>query len=138
MRIQSLALSALLLSVAFALPALASGPEIPWKVALGEEKLIWIAEPMDESVYRYDLDAGMKSVALSVEVAFAGESHDNLLGLAFPPEFGMGRTHDFVYLVFAYDRGQSAAAQSGRHRIVQYQWDAESGRLSDPVELQVR
>ncbi len=129
MRIHSLALSALLFSM-LALPALATGPERPWEIALAPEKLNWVPEPMDRSLNRFDLDADMKSVALAVDEAFVGESHDNLLGLAFHPEFGLGTDHDFVYVAFA--------RESKRARIVQYQWDAEAGTLTDPVELLAR
>ena len=142
MRILSLALSALLLSALPALaaktqvsPAAPAAVEMPWEIALGPEKLVWVPEPMDSSVGRMDLDAGMKSVALAIDEAFAGEEHDDLLGLAFPPEFGMGADHDFVYVAFAYDSGTSGAVEDRRSRIVQYQWDAEAGTLSDPVEL---
>ena len=135
MRIQSLALSALLLSATLALPALATGLETPWEIALGPEKLLWVPEPMDSSVSQIDLDAGMKSVALAVNEAFAGEEHDDLLGLAFPPEFGMGADNDIVYVAYAYDSGKSGAVEDRRSKIVQYQWDAEAGTLSDPVEL---
>jgi hypothetical protein len=38
-------------------------------------------------------------------------------------------------VAFAYDSGQSGALEDRRSRIVQYQWDAEAGTLSDPVEL---
>ena len=82
-----------------------------------------------------DLDADMKSVALAVDEAFVGEEHDDLLGLAFPPEFGMGTDQDFIYVAFAYDSGTSGAVKDRRSRIVQYQWDAEASTLSDPVEL---
>ena len=134
MRIRSLALAALLLSATFALPALATGRETPWEIALGPEKVLWVPEPVDSSASQIDLDAGIKSVALAIDEAFAGEDED-LLGLAFPPEFGMGTDHDFVYVAFAYDSGQSGALKDRRSRIVQYQWDAEAGTLSDPIEL---
>ena len=145
MHIQSLALSALLLSAALALPVSAAkisvspaapaALEMPWEIALGPEKLLWIPEPMGSSMSRFDLDAGMKSVALAIDEAFAGESHEGLLGLAFHPEFGMGKDHDFVYVVYAYDSGTSGAVENRRSRIVQYQWDAESAKLADPVEF---
>ncbi len=76
----------------------------------------------------------MKSAALAVDETFAGEP-DALLGLAFPPAFGTGPEHDFVYVAFAYDSGTSGAEGDRRTRIVQYQWDAEAGTLSDPLEL---
>ena len=158
MRIQSLAFAALLLSAELALPALAAktpaspaapaalgtgfsksapatGPELPWEIALGPEKLLWVSEPMGSSVSRIDLDAGMKSVALAIDEVFVGERQESLLGLGFHPEFGMGTDHDFVYVAFAYDSGQSGAVEDRRSRIVKYQWDAEAGTLVDPVEL---
>ena len=139
MRIQSIAFAALLLSAALALPALAAKtsvlPAVPWEIALGPEKLLWIPEPMGSSVSRIDLDAGMKSVAVAIDETFAGESHDDLLGLAFHPEFGMGTDHDFVYVAFAYDSGKPGALADRRSRIVQYQWDAQASTLTDPVEL---
>ena len=145
MRIQSLAFPALLLSAALALPVSAAKTsvspaapaalEMPWEIALGPEKLRWIAGPMDSSVSRIDLDAGMKSVALAIDEVFVGGNHDNLLGLAFDPEFGTGTDHDFVYVAFAFDSGKSGALEDRRSRIVQYQWDAEAGTLTDPIEL---
>jgi glucose/arabinose dehydrogenase len=135
MRIQSLTISALLLAATLALPALATGLETPWEIALAPEKVLWVPEPMGDSARQIDLDAGMKSAALAVDETFVGEEHADLLGLAFPPEFGMGEDHDFVYVAFAYDSGKSGAVEDRRSRIVQYQWDAEAGTLSDPVEL---
>lgn len=133
MRIQSFAFCLLVLSAALA--PVSAAVERPWEISLGPEKVLWIPEPMDRSVSRLDLDAGMKSVALAVDETFAGEQRDDLLGLAFPPDFGTGMGHDFVYVAFAYDSGTSGAVEDRRSRIVQYQWDAEAGTLSDPVEL---
>ena len=130
MRIQSLAFCLLVLSA-----PVSAAVERPWEISLGPEKVLWIPEPMDSSVNRLDLDAEMKSAAHAVDETFAGEPHDDLLGLAFPTEFGTGADHDFVYVAFAYDSGTSGAVEDRRSRIVQYQWDAEAGTLSDPVEL---
>jgi glucose/arabinose dehydrogenase len=158
MRIQSIAFAAILLSTTLALPAfaaktsvslaapaaletgfsesdLASGLEMPWEIALGPDRVLWVLEPMDKGVSQMDLDTGMKSVALAIDEVFVGESHEDLLGLGFHPEFGMGTDHDFVYVAFAYDSGKSGAVEDRRSRIVQYQWDAEAGTLVDPVEL---
>lgn len=133
MRIQSLAFCLLVFSVALA--PVSAAVERPWEISLGPEKVLWIPEPMGSSVSRLDLDAEMKSVALAVEETFAGDERDDLLGLAFPPEFGTDADHDFVYVAFAYDSGTSGAVEDRRSRIVRYQWDAEAGTLSDPVEL---
>jgi hypothetical protein len=133
MRIQSLSLCLLVLSASLA-PASAA-VERPWEISLGPEKVIWIPKPMQSSASRLDLDTEMKSVALAVDETFAGDERDDLLGLAFPPAFGSDADHDFVYVVFANDSGTSGAAKDRRSKIVQYQWDAEAGTLSDPVEL---
>ena len=132
MRIQSLAFFFILISAALA--PVSAAIERPWEISLGPEKVLWIPEPTESNVSRLDLDANMKSVALAVDEAFAGE-RDDLLGLAFPPEFGTDADHDFVYVAFAYDSGTSGAVEDRRSKIVQYQWDAEAGTLSDPVEL---
>ena len=132
MRIQSLAFFFILISAALA--PVSAAIERPWEISLGPEKVLWIPEPTESNVSRLDLDANMKSVALAVDEAFAGEP-DDLLGLAFPPEFGTDADHDFVYVAFAYDSGTSRAVEDRRSKIVQYQWDAEAGTLSDPVEL---
>jgi hypothetical protein len=133
MRIQSLGFCLLLFSAALA--PVSAAVERPWEISLEAEKVLWIPEPMESSVSRLDLDAEMKSVALAVDETFAGDERDDLLGLAFPPKFGTGMGKDFVYVAFAYDSGTSGAAEDRRSRIVQYQWDAEAGTLSDPVEL---
>ena len=133
MRIQLLTFCFLLLSAAFA--PISAAVERPWEISLGAEKILWIPEPMESSASRLDLDAEMKSVALAVDETFAGEQRDDVLGLAFPPEFGTDTDHDFVYVAFAYDSGASGAVEDRRSRIVQYQWVAEAGTLSDPVEL---
>ena len=133
MRIQSLAFCLLVLSTVLA--PISAAVERPWEISMGPEKILWIPEPMDRSVSRLDLDADMKTVALVVDETFSGEQRDALLGLAFPPAFGTGTDHDFVYVAFAYDSGTSGAVEDRRSRIVQYQWDAEAGTLSDPVEL---
>ena len=131
MRIPSLALSVLLLSAACALPAFAANapalPAIPAALGPGFPEIITLGPD--------DLDAGKKSVALAIDEVFAGESHEDLLGLAFHPEFGMGTDHDVVFVALAYDGGTSGAVKGRRSRIVQYQWDAEAATLTDPVEL---
>lgn len=130
MRIQLLTFGFLLLSATLA--PVSADVERPWEISLEPEKVLWIPEPMASSVSRVDLDAAMKSVALAVDETFAG---DEMLGLAFPPAFGTDADHDFVYVAFAYDSGTSEAVEGRRSRIVEYQWDAEAGTLSDPVEL---
>ena len=80
MRIQSLAFCLLVLSA-----PVSAAVERPWEISLGSEKILWIAEPMNSSASRPDLDAEMKSAAHAVDETFAGEPHDDLLGLAFPP-----------------------------------------------------
>lgn len=132
MRIQSLAFFFILISAALA--PVSAAIERPWEISLGPEMVLWIPEPTESNVSRLDLDANMKSVALAVDETFAGE-RDDLLGLAFPPEFGTDADHDFVYVAFAYDSGTSGAVEDRRSRIVQYQWDADAGTLGDPVEL---
>ena len=133
MRIQSLGLCLLVLSATLA--PVSATVERPWEISLGAEKVLWIPGPMESSASRLDLDAERKSVALAVDETVAGEQRDDLLGLAFPPEFGTYADHDFVYIALAYDSGTSGAVADRRSRIVQYQWDVEAGTLSDPVEL---
>ena len=111
---RSLALSVLLLSTTLALPAFAAntpvspevpaalgagssekapatGLEMPWEIALGPDKFLWVTERMDESVSRIDLDTGMKSVALAIDEVFVGESHEGLLGSGLPPRVRNGQ-----------------------------------------------
>lgn len=133
MRVQSLSLCLLVLSAALA--PVSAAVESPWEISLWAEKVLWIPEPIESSASHLDLDAEMKSVALVVDETFAGELRDDLLGLAFLPEFGTGADHDFVYIALAYDSGKSGTVADRRSKIVQYQWDAEAGTLSDPVEL---
>jgi hypothetical protein len=123
MRIPSVALCLLVLSA-----PVSAAVERPWEISLGPQKVLWITEPMEAD--RLDMDAAMKSAALA-----AGEQHDDVLGVAFSPEFGMGAEHDVVYVALAYDSGTTGAAADRRSRIVQYQWDAEAQTLSDPLEL---
>jgi hypothetical protein len=130
MRILSLAFCLFVLST-----PVSAAVERPWEISLGPEKVLWVAEPMDSGVNPLDLDAEMKSAAHAVDETFAGKPRDDVLGLAFPTEFGTGADHDFVYVAFAYDSGTSGAVADRRSRIVKYQWDAEAGTLSDPIEL---
>jgi len=133
MRIHLLSLCLLVLSATL-VPVYAAA-ERSWEISLGTEKVLWISEPMASSANRLDLDAEMKSVALAIDETFAGDERDALLGLAFPPAFGTDADHDFIYVAFAYDSGTSGVVGDRRSRIVQYQWDAAAGTLSDPVEL---
>ena len=160
MRIRSLslALSALLLSTALVLPVyaanapappvvpavlgtgfsetvLATGPEMPWEITLGPDKVLWVTERRGERVSRIDLDAGEKSVTLAIDEI--GKQHEGLLGFALHPELGMGKDHDFVYVAYTYDSGTSGALEDRRSKIVEYYWDAEAGMLVDPVDLLV-
>lgn len=135
-----LALS-LLLSTALALPAFAASPavsdaaptalEMPWETFPGPDKFAWVTGRTSG----IDLDTEKKSVALAIGEVFAGQEHEGLLGFALHPQFGMGKDHDFVYVATAYDGGTSGSVKNRRTRIVQYYWDAEAGRLGDPLEL---
>ncbi len=114
MQSRSLALSALLLSTALALPAfaantpvspavpaalgtgfseevLATGLEMPWEITLGPDKFLWITERMGKRVSRIDPDTGAQTVALTIDEVFVGKQHEGLLGLALHPELGMGQ-----------------------------------------------
>jgi len=134
-----LALS-LLLSTALALPAFSasaasdaapSALEMPWETFRGPDKFARVNGPASG----IDLDPEKKSVALAIGEFFADREHEGLLGFALHPQFGMGKDHDFVYVATSHDSGTSGAANSRRTRIVQYYWDAEAGRLGDPLEL---
>ena len=132
-----LALSALLLSTVFALPALAASTavlaalEMPWEATLGPDKFEWVTGRVSD----IDLDTEKKSVALAIEEVFAGKENEGLLGFALHPQLGMGKDHDFVYVASTYDSGTSGAVKDRRSHIVQYYWDAEAGTLGDPVDL---
>ena len=155
---RSLTLSALLLSTTVALPALAAntsvspevpaalgtgfsetvlatGLEMPWEIMLGPDKFLWVTERMGKRVSRINPDTGAKTVALTIDEVFVGKQHEGLLGLALHPELGMGKDHDFVYVVYTYDSGKSGAVEDRRSKIVQYHWDAEAATLIDPVDL---
>jgi hypothetical protein len=128
-----LGLSALLLATALALPALAASTggsaavptalEMPWEASLGPDTFAWVTAGPNG----IDLEPEKKSVALAIDEVFAGKEQEGLLGFAFDAEFGMGKDHDFVYVAYAVN--------DRRARIVQYYWDAEAGRLGDPLEL---
>ncbi|HUQ36803.1 MAG TPA: hypothetical protein VM144_10560 [Aestuariivirga sp.] len=132
-----LALSALLLSTVFALPALAASTaipaalEMPGEVTLGPDQFEWVTGRVSD----IDLDTEKKSVALAIDEVFAGKENEGLLGFALHPQLGMGKGHDFVYVASTYDSGTSGAVKDRRSRIVQYYWDAEAGTLGDPVDL---
>ena len=130
MRLSSLAICLLVLST-----PVSAAVERPWEISLGAEKVLWIYEPGESSASHLDLDAEMKSAALAVDATFAGDERGALLGLAFPPGFGTGTDHDFIYVALAYDSGTSGAVGDRRSKIIQYQWDAEARTLSDPLEL---
>jgi PQQ-dependent dehydrogenase (s-GDH family) len=155
---QSLALSALLLSTTLALPAfaanmpvspavpaalgtgfsesvLATGLEMPWEITLGPDKFLWVTERTGKRVSRIDPDTGAKTVALTIDEVFVGKQHEGLLGLALHPELGIGKDHDFVYVVYTYDSGKSGAVEDRRSKIVQYHWEVGTGTLVDPVDL---
>lgn len=128
-----LALCALLLSTALALPAAAANTAVPaaLEITLGPDKF----QRVTERVSGIDLDTDRKAVALAVEDVLVGEQHEGLSGFALDPELGTGKGHDFVYVAYAYDSGASGAGKDRRSRIVQYHWDAEAGTLGDPVDL---
>ena len=151
---RSIALSALLLSTTLALPALATGTEVPatlgtgfsgsvlatglempWEVTLGPDKFLWVTERMGKRVARIDPDTGQKSVAVTIDEVFVGKQHEGLLGLALHPELGMGKDHDFVYVAYTYDSGKSGAVEDRRSKIVQYHWEVGTNTLVDPVDL---
>jgi hypothetical protein len=136
-QLRSFALSAILLSTAFALPALVASTavptalEMPSEVTLGQDKFEWVTGRVSD----IDLDTDKKSVALAIDEVFAGKEQEGLLGFALHPELGMGKDHDFVYVASTYDSGTSGAVKDQRSHIVQYYWDAEAGTLGDPVDL---
>jgi hypothetical protein len=124
-QLRTLAIATVLLSTGFALPAFAGNTAV--SAAL---ETTWEISSAPGRASGIDLDADKKSVALAIAEVFVGEEEEGLVGFALHPEFGMGKDHDFVYVAISY------AAEDRRSRMVQYHWDAEAGRLGDPVDLE--
>jgi PQQ-dependent dehydrogenase (s-GDH family) len=120
----------------FTADVLTTGLSDPFEITSGPDGFIWTTERTAGRVTRIDPSSGEKSTVLTIHrvVATPGQQ-DGLLGMALHPDLFRGHANPYVYLSYTYDDNRDPGVLDRRQRIVQYNYDAQSGSLSSPREL---
>jgi PQQ-dependent dehydrogenase (s-GDH family) len=113
---------------------LATGLADPWEITWGPDDFLWVTEKTGKTVTRVNPVDGSKITLLTIADAYASNSQDGLLGMAFQPNFRKGSENSGVYLAYTYDVSPNAAVDR-RVKIVRYTYDPAANTLSNPVEL---
>jgi PQQ-dependent dehydrogenase (s-GDH family) len=111
---------------------IASGLEDPWEVTYGADGMLWVTERVGKRVLRIDPADGSRQVAVTISEIEQQLGQDGLLGLALHP--GFSRDSDFVFVMYTYD-ADPGPVDARRAKIRRYRFDADNGRLVDPVDI---
>ncbi len=118
----------------FTFRVLATGLADPWEITWGPDGFLWVTERAAKTVTRVNPADGSKTTVLTIADAYASESQDGLLGMAFQPNFGKGSGNNDVYLAYTYDVSPNGAVDR-RIKIVRYTYDPAAPALSNPADL---
>ncbi|MGH3898754.1 MAG: glucose/sorbosone family PQQ-dependent dehydrogenase [Pseudonocardiaceae bacterium] len=118
----------------FVFRVLATGLAGPWEITWGPDGFLWVTEKSAKTVTRVNPADGSKTTVLTIADAYASESQDGLLGMAFQPNFGKGSGNSDVYLAYTYDLSPNGAVDR-RMKIVRYTYDPAAQVLSNPADL---
>ncbi len=113
---------------------LATGFADPWEITWAPDGFLWVTERAAKTVSRVNPADGSKTTVLTIADAYASQSQDGLLGMAFQPDFGKGGTNNEVYLAYTYDVSPNGTVDR-RTRIVRYLYDPVAQRLGNPADL---
>ncbi len=113
---------------------LATGLADPWEVTWGPDGFLWVTERAGKAVTRVNPVDGSKTTVLTISDAYASDSQDGLLGMAFQPNFLKGNQNSDVYLAYTYDVSPNAAVDR-RIKIVRYTYDPAAQALSNPADV---
>ncbi len=113
---------------------LATGLADPWEITWGPDDFLWVTEKAGKAVTRVNPADGSKTTLLTIADAYASNSQDGVLGMAFQPNFLKGSANSGVYLAYTYDVSPNAAVDR-RVKIARYTYDPVANILSNPVEL---
>ncbi|MGH3921662.1 MAG: glucose/sorbosone family PQQ-dependent dehydrogenase, partial [Pseudonocardiaceae bacterium] len=118
----------------FRFRVLATGLADPWEIAWGSDGFLWVTERFAKTVTRVNPADGSKTTVLTIADAYASQSQDGLLGMAFQPNFGKGSGNNDVYLAYTYDISTGGAVDR-RAKIVRYTYDPAAQALNNPADL---
>ncbi len=113
---------------------LATGLADPWEITWGPDGFLWVTEKAGKAVTRVNPADGSKTTVLTIADAYASDSQDGLLGMAFQPNFLKGSENGDVYLAYTYDVSPNAAVDR-RIKIVRYTYDPAAQALSNPADV---
>ena len=129
----------------FEMRVLTEGLSGPWELTYGPDDFLWVTERTAGRIVRVNPADGSVHEAITIDEVQAPGGQDGLLGLALHPELGQGTGNDFVYTVYTYEdraRGPDTVVTDDNSpyrylytKVVQLSYNAESGTLSEPVEL---
>lgn len=113
---------------------LTTGLADPWEITWGPDGFLWVTEKAGKAVTRVNPADGSKTTVLTIADAYASDSQDGLLGMAFQPNFLKGSENSGVYLAYTYDVSPNSAVDR-RIKIVRYTYDPAAQALSNPAEV---
>jgi PQQ-dependent dehydrogenase (s-GDH family) len=118
----------------FSFRVLATGLADPWEITWGPDGFLWVTEKSGKAVTRVNPADGSKTTVLMVADAYASDSQDGLLGMAFQPNFLKESENSGVYLAYTYDVSPNAAGDR-RMKIVRYTYDPAAQVLTNPADV---
>ncbi len=113
---------------------LATGLADPWEITWGPDGFLWVTEKAGKKVTRVNPADGSKITALTIADAYASDSQDGLLGMAFQPNFLERGESSGVYIAYTYDVSPNAAVDR-RLKIVRYTYDPAAQVLGNPTDV---
>ena len=129
----------------FAKSVVVSGLADPWEVEWGPDGRLWVTERSEGRVTRVHPRTGEQKTAVVIDEVRAPGLQDGLLGLTLHSDLLQGKGHDYVYVSYTYedrekgaDPNAAVAAPAYRYlymKVVRFRYDAETAKLSDPVEV---
>ncbi|MGH3971732.1 MAG: glucose/sorbosone family PQQ-dependent dehydrogenase [Pseudonocardiaceae bacterium] len=113
---------------------LTTGLADPWEITWGPDGFLWVTEKAGKAVTRVNPADGSKTTVLTIADAYASDSQDGLLGMAFQPNFLKGSENSGVYIAYTYDVSPNAAVDR-RIKIVRYTYDPAVQALTNPADV---
>ncbi len=119
---------------AFTSRTLASNLENPWDIAWGPDDWLWVTERTAFRVTRINPTDGSRKVAVVIDGVYQSVVQDGLMGLVLHPDLLRGKSSDYAFVSYTYDRDPGPALDR-RLRVRRYTYDRATATLISPVDV---